>query len=202
MAKKREETARAASMVPFPAELELQRAALEKAGKHHLDPLTWPEEDKLRRAYGPEEIAEILIKAFHRELRNRPIAYLWKESMGAGTRVKLGLAAKASAQLRLLAEVDFVLTFNFDAWKILTPEQRVAIVDHELQHCDVDAESSEPVIIEHDVEEFSLIVRRYGLWKPDLRTFGDAVAAVQGDLWQQADVPPKASAVTPLAISK
>ena len=188
--------------VPFPAELELQRSALEKAGKSVEDPASWPEGEKLIRAYGPEVIGVTLIKAFHREIRNRTIAYLWKENMGAGTRVKLGSAAKASAQLRLLGEVDFVLTFNWEAWKILTPEQRVALVDHELQHCDVDADSSEPVMVEHDVEEFSLIVRRYGLWKPNLRTFGDVVAAVQGDLWQQEQAPPKAGAVTPLAISK
>ena len=188
--------------VPFPAELELQRSALEKAGKSVEDPASWPEGEKLIRAYGPEVIGVILIKAFHREIRNRTIAYLWKENMGAGTRVKLGSAAKASAQLRLLGEVDFVLTFNWEAWKILTPEQRVALVDHELQHCDVDADSSEPVMVEHDVEEFSLIVRRYGLWKPNLRTFGDVVAAVQGDLWQQEQAPPKAGAVTPLSISK
>jgi hypothetical protein len=199
---KRKDAPASASTAPFPAELELQRKDLVRAGQDVQDPSIWPEGAKLERAYGPETIAGILIKAFHRGIRNRPIAYLWKENMGAGTRVKLGQAAKASPQLRLLGEVDFVLTFNWEAWKILTPEQRVALVDHELQHCDVDADSNEPILVEHDVEEFSLIVRRYGLWKPTLRTFGDAVAAVQGDLWQQEPAPPRASAVTPLAISK
>lgn len=185
--------------VPFPEELEIHRPALAAAQVGADDPVEWPEGERLLRARGPEAMAEILIKAFHISIRRRAIAYLWKENMGDGARVKLGHAQRASATVKFLGEVDFVLCFNHSAWKILTFEQRVALVDHELMHCDVDSESGNPILVHHDVEEFGLIVRRWGLWKPDLRSFGDCVKPhLQIDLWDEG--PPKANGtkVTPL----
>lgn len=183
----------------FPAELTLVEHTLRKAASGSTeDPMDWPEGEKVLRAHAPEAIGELLKRSLHLSIRQRPIAYLWKENMGDGTKVKLGTARKASADVKFLGEVDFILHFNHAAWKILTPEQRIALVDHELQHCDVDSDSGQPCLVHHDIEEFGVIVHRWGLWKPDLKLFADIVRREQPDLWDQVEPPPKATDVTPL----
>lgn len=190
-----------AALRPFPEELTLLEADLRRAASGSAeDPMDWPDGEKVLAAAGPRAIANILVRVFHLSIRQRPIAYLWKENMGDGTRVKLGTARKASADVKFLGEVDFILHFNHSAWKVLTPEQRIALVDHELQHCEIDTDSGQPTLVHHDVEEFGVIVHRWGLWKPDLKMFGDIVGRnLQPDLWDQATPPPKASEVTPIA---
>lgn len=180
---------RSANDIKLPGELDLHRFDLAQACVHTEDPRNWPEEEPpcvVLRAYGPEEIAKILIKQFHVGIRKCSIAYLWTENMGQGAKVTLGKAAKAPARWQFIAQVDFVLVFNHSAWRILTEEQKIALVDHELMHCDIDGEKDKAMIVPHDIEEFGLIVKRWGLWKPDLQSFGDAcVIARQGDLFQQ-----------------
>lgn len=180
---------RSANDIKLPGELDLHRFDLAQACVHTEDPRNWPEEEPpcvVLRAYGPEEIAKILIKQFHVGIRKCSIAYLWTENMGQGAKVTLGKAAKASARWQFIAQVDFVLVFNHSAWRILTEEQKIALVDHELMHCDIDGEKDKAMIVPHDIEEFATIVKRWGLWKPDLQSFGDAcVIARQGDLFAQ-----------------
>lgn len=172
---------------PFPHELEIHRFDMQAACTSGDDPVEWPEGEKILEAYAPEKLAQPLIKHFHHEIRNASIAYVWVENMGDGTRVKLGTAQRASSLIKFLGSVDFVLKFNHSAWKVLSFEQRVALIDHELSHCSIDSDSGLPVLVHHDVEEFGGIVRRYGLWKPDLQSFGDIVqVALQGDLWESA----------------
>ena len=177
---------RKATDIRLPAELDLMRFDLKEACHHVEDPRSWPEEEPpvtVLRAYGPEAIARVLIKQFHVSIRKASIAYLWAENMGQGTKVTLGKAQKAPARWAFLAEVDFVIVFNHAAWRVLTEEQKIALVDHELEHCEIDGDGK-PGVVPHDIEEFGIIVKRWGLWKPDLQSFGDAVkGTLQMDLW-------------------
>lgn len=75
----------------------------------------------------------------------------------------------------------FVIEIAFDTWGDdeedgprygLSDAQRVALVDHELCHCRIDAKGN-PKIRAHSIEEFSDVVRRHGLWKPDVQWFAD-----------------------------
>jgi hypothetical protein len=76
-----------------------------------------------------------------------------------------------------------VLVFNWQAWAQLTPPQRIALVDHELAHCEqTDAGWT---MAGHDVEEFRSIVGRWGLWTPDLREFHTTASHAQTDLFAQ-----------------
>ena len=86
----------------------------------------------------------------------------------------------------------FVITMSKDVWELLPHEKKVALVDHEISHAgasvkqakdeadsDVDAEIEQdnPVklsIKPHDLEEFSDVVRRHGLWREDIQEFVDA----------------------------
>lgn len=109
---------RSANDIKLPGELDLHRFDLAQACVHTEDPRNWPEEEPpcvVLRAYGPEEIAKILIKQFHVGIRKCSIAYLWTENMGQGAKVTLGKAAKAPARWQFIAQVDFVLVFKRQA---------------------------------------------------------------------------------------
>lgn len=148
----------------------------------------WPEGEQYAVADQPAAIGRVLIKALHGHLLTAKIAYLFREDMQRRDRIRLGVAGKAAAKLRFLADYDFVIEFNWTAWRQLTTEQRIALVDHELCHCDLDVEKGDFAIRHHDVEEFGSIVRRWGLWKLDLQSFGPVVqeAMAQMSLFESA----------------
>lgn len=77
----------------------------------------------------------------------------------------------------------FVIEIAHKAWEALSEPQRVALVDHELCHFDVEIPDDEDqdrklIMRGHDLEEFQEVVERHGLWQPDLRTFAKT-ASVQ-----------------------
>jgi len=68
---------------------------------------------------------------------------------------------------------QFVIQFNHDVWQTLTGLQREALVFHELEHIGYDVEKDKYYVIPHDVEEFSRVVHKYGLWREDVKKFMD-----------------------------
>jgi hypothetical protein len=169
----------------LPDVLEKKRTNIESAFLSAV-PSDWPEGEAFMWADQAQALAQVLIPVLHEHLVNARLAYLFKESMKLGPdRIKLGTAQRAAAQLEYLSDHDFVLTFNHEAWRTLSMEQRIALVDHELCHCGCDLEKSRFGIMHHDVEEFGAVIRRWGLWKPDLANFGKDVAEKlgQGDLF-------------------
>lgn len=89
-------------------------------------------------------------------------------------------------------EPFFVITISEPVWEVLPHDKRVALVDHELCHAwaevkqakdeadadaDAEIEQDNPVKLSvkpHDLEEFSCIVRRHGLWREDIEDFVNA----------------------------
>ncbi len=68
----------------------------------------------------------------------------------------------------------FVISIAEPEWKKLSDPQRIALIDHELHHAGVtetDAGDRKLKILPHDIEEFSAVVRRHGLWKGDIEEF-------------------------------
>lgn len=155
--------------------------ALTKAIREVEIPGEWPGES-LHQALQPEAIGNALVAAVHPDLKAASIAYLFKETMKRRDRLGLGKASKAAGALQFLTGFDFVLTFNWTAWKQLTAPQRIALVDHELCHCMRGEKGWE--MLAHDVEEFRIIVQRWGLWTPDLVQLHAAIKAAQYDLWK------------------
>jgi hypothetical protein len=82
----------------------------------------------------------------------------------------------------------FGITISKEVWDILPEKSRLALVDHELCHiaaemkegkdeADEELEQETPVKLSvrpHDLEEFSCIVRRHGLWRDEIKDFVDA----------------------------
>lgn len=90
-----------------------------------------------------------------------------------GEQIEMGEPPAFTGSSRPL-QYDFVLEINRDTWPNLTDLQRKAIIDHELCHCLIDTKGKTS-ITGHDVEDFGSVIRRYGLYMQDLKSFGKAV---------------------------
>lgn len=124
-----------------------------------------------------------LISKVHDHLTNARIVLAWNLSWGADVdgKVILGKAKKCSDLDRELAEFDFVIMINRDFWDEANVAQRRALMDHELSHCAVTMDGDDPKVDEkgrtvwrmrkHDIEEFSGVVLRNGIYKQDLEVF-------------------------------
>ncbi len=131
------------------------------------------------------------VAAWHPHLAEAKFALAWQRGMKADRDdlLTLGKCRKASDLNRELVDYDFVILLNETAWAELFPDQRKALVDHELTHAQVviDDETGEvkvddrgrPVwrIRRHDIEEFREIIERHGLYKSDLEAFVKAALA-------------------------
>lgn len=135
----------------------------------------------------PEEVVALmqeLVDKHHPPLKNARIGVLFRETgvMRNGKR-NLGQASKVTAKVQALLDepLDFLIWVAADWWlDEATPQQRRALLDHELMHC---AWSENGWMIRgHDIEEFALIVERYGLdWRGDYESerFARAVHRTQ-----------------------
>jgi hypothetical protein len=140
-------------------------------------------------------IAEHLIGRHHTHLLETPILYVFQDTAAVSKgRIVLAKARKVSglnAFLAALAAGDtvddpdhdytfFVMEIAADRWAGLTDGQRQALVDHELCHFAVGEDEDTGAAIlwirGHDVEEFTGVVERHGLWSPDLETFAGICA--------------------------
>ena len=61
----------------------------------------------------------------------------------------------------------FVITIAKPIWDKLDPKQRLALVDHELMHCDVESDGLDGLklrLVPHDFEGFYREAQRHGAW--------------------------------------
>lgn len=137
-----------------------------------------------------KEIAEALLPKYHQHLLDFKVklTYLFtnKTSKKGGKEI-WGTCRKISGMNAFLGNSDqdgepfFVITISKDVWDVLPAAKREALVDHELCHAWAEASQKEdtdgeepPIKLSvkpHDLEEFSCIVRRHGLWADDVKDF-------------------------------
>lgn len=129
-----------------------------------------------------------LVGMHHAEIKEARIALAWNTGWKPDVdgRVVLGKCKKASDLDRELAAYDFIIILRQSFWQDLqvTDEQRRALLDHELCHAAprCDERTGDPIVDErgriayrirkHDIEEFTDIVHRHGLYMRDLELFG------------------------------
>lgn len=143
------------------------------------------------RAREVERIATKLIKEHHPNLNRHdvPVFAVFRDPVAKSKgRVVLGSARKISglaAALFGLAHQDdlgddpvdfFVIEIGHKTWEALSPKGRIALVDHELCHLDVDVPLDEHddrklIMRGHDLEEFYAVVERHGLWRENVKAF-------------------------------
>lgn len=146
------------------------------------------------RAPEVQAIAEKLLDEVpdHKPLVDARIEYVWRDKATKSKgRICLAKARRLSglnaflynAAMGLADSVAneplFVIEVAADTWARLRPEQRIALVDHELCHCTAEFDDDGELVLGmrgHDLEEFAAVVHRHGLWKSDVATFGAEVA--------------------------
>jgi hypothetical protein len=131
-----------------------------------------------------------LVRDHHEDLRPARFAIAWNLTWqpDADGRTKIGMAKRASDLDRELAAFDFVILLRRAFWKDdrVTDEQRRALLDHELCHCArATTKGGDPAVDErgrpvwrirkHDIEEFSEVVDRHGMWSRDLENLAAAL---------------------------
>lgn len=142
-----------------------------------------------------ERIGKKMVEQYHPDLRGTRIEYVFRsKATKRHGRATAGTAQKYTGLKAMLATPGaqssedlafFVITIARDIWETLDPRKREALVDHELEHCriEVDEDGDAHLTMRgHDIEEFSSIVGRHGLWSDDLEWFVTSLPAEQLDL--------------------
>lgn len=133
-------------------------------------------------AHDVAQIGDQLVARHHSHLREARILYAFteKEPKKNG-KLLMGKAQILNDLQRFLIDVggggdyELLITITEAVWLTLTPQQRCALIDHELCHFEPAARGDGWQIRPHDVEEFAEIVSRHGLWDLDLKQFGAAM---------------------------
>lgn len=120
-----------------------------------------------REAPEVQRVAERLIPERHPHLENARIGYLFREGPWRSKgKAVLARALKVSDREAFFTGLHFVLLVNALLWVQLEPYQQEALVDHELSHMWRD--EGNWAIRGHDVEEFTGVIQRHGLWSKDV----------------------------------
>ncbi len=163
--------------------------------------ITWTKGDACRVADQPAAIGRVLVQSLHPELVNARIGYLFREKLMDHDHIRLAQASKATGKLAFFSEFDLLIEVNWKAWRWMADAQKIAVLDHELTHFARDIDKKGKTIyrvVAHDIEEFASIVRRWGTWKRDLKTFHAALnEGAQFDLFAKV---PQADAVMDISV--
>ena len=133
----------------------------------HL-PERWPADSYLI------QMAHDLIKRFHHDAARASIAYLMKAKHGeTNGKIVLGSCAKQSRKNKMLHGWDYIIEIAWDMWAMFRQEQREALLLHEIYH--ICKDGGQWKLESHTVEEHVRVIEAYGLWKPDLQAFAEAI---------------------------
>ncbi len=143
--------------------------------------------DKYQISECVREIADKLIAEHHPELVEANILYLFRAGeWNSRGKECLGRASKVPEHWKCLYGYELMIVVNKDAWDNMNENHREALVDHELCHFNQEYDSKGNVkytLASHDLEEFTSIVERHGLWRRDVKVFAKYVQlAIEQDL--------------------
>jgi len=123
-------------------------------------------------------IANELIEQYHPWLKEARVGFVFRdEPQKSGNKLVIGKVSKVCEQFKPHMDLDFLIWIAESFYVNMDDDRRKALIDHELCHCGfIDGTAR---MCSHDIEEFTVVVQRWGLWRPDLITFGHAVEAAQ-----------------------
>lgn len=122
-------------------------------------------------------LAEAIIHQHHRILEDARIAFVMRsEPQKRGSRMIMGNTSKVPEKMQPYLEFDFLIWIAESTWNDLSDAQREALIDHELCHCKRSTDGLGWSLREHDLQEFSIVIERHGLWDTDLRRMDQALA--------------------------
>ncbi|HYQ69657.1 putative metallopeptidase [Actinophytocola sp.] len=152
------------------------------------------------RAPEVEKIARKLIGKHHEHLNRHDVRVrcLFRDPAARSHgRLVYGKASKVSGRTAYLVGLEhndrldddgpvdfFLIEIAYDPWQGLTERQRIALVDHELCHLEVelpeDSDKDRTLSLRgHDLEEFTEVVKRHGLWRPSVAEFTQVAKSAQ-----------------------
>jgi predicted metallopeptidase len=125
-----------------------------------------------------EELARQVIKEHHSHLAEASICFVYRSGKWCGRgRTVTGKALIAPPLWRFLSGCELVLMISEVIFKNLNEEGKVALVDHELSHFNKPLKDKRGTRIwtirDHDVCEFSDVVRRHNICMSNLRALTD-----------------------------
>jgi hypothetical protein len=130
-----------------------------------------------------KQVAEPLLSMHHQEVAHAKIAYMMKmapeESDGPKMPTRMGKhpamtkARSLNALMTAVTGLDFIIEVDEVYWDVLTLDQQIALIDHELCHLAIDEKGF--YLKDHDIEEFCAVIQRHGCWMSNVRAFADVV---------------------------
>jgi hypothetical protein len=124
----------------------------------------WPEDKpKFFIAEEVKEIGDQVIDKWRTDLQNMNIGYIFKpKAPRKDDVVTLGTAKAEPENEKVFHGIQAVVTIGFDMWLLLSLDQKVRLVYHELEHVGRDMESGEVKMQKHTVEEFASVIEKFG----------------------------------------
>lgn len=169
----------------LPSQLKDLHDDLQQIITHIEVPEDLPEDQNWPHAEQAEEIAKVLMSpdgiGTHLQLRHRKIGFFYRSSLKDRGQPALGKGSKCGSKLRELSGYEFIVQINHEPYRHLPPHRKIRTIDHELCHLTLD-EDENPDSRGHDIEEFTEIVRRWGLRDDKQVEFGETLK--QTDLFE------------------
>lgn len=119
-------------------------------------------------------VGQQLVAMHHPDLSSINVGYLFRDSAPVSRgRVTMGMTVKVDDRNHVYSGKDVLIEVGRDVWDQLDPELREVLIDHELSHIGVDLDEKGSTILTangrprvfikpHDIEEFSIVLDRYG----------------------------------------
>jgi predicted metallopeptidase len=124
----------------------------------------WPNADqKFLVADEVKEFARFYIARHRTDLINTNIGYIFKQKASkSGESTILGQAKTESELQQTLHGLEALILIGFDTWLLLTLDEKMRLVAHELEHITWDSKTGKLKTDTHPVEEFVSILRIFG----------------------------------------
>lgn len=117
-------------------------------------------------------VVKELINEHHGRLLTAKIKSLFREGAWSSQRKETWAKVyKVTSRDKHLTGYDFYLAVNQEVWEHLDTPARIALIDHELCHCDRDDDSGKWCTYGHDLEDFIAVVARHGAWTDEAKKY-------------------------------